>query len=437
MPELCLREFGLLVQGRLDGENFDLRGITSPDAWSFFEKLAYSDAKKDRFVEVARYAGRKALRVKNFVGVITAPDGTQIEILPKTSEDGQDIGATRDLLWKMLDTVENLRLLETTESQLMLRKMPLTEALVSIFLEEVGALVRRGIRRDYERVEEEENFMRGRLQVVRQVLQTPGRQHLFRIEYDVLSENRAENRLIHAALAKVSRSCRTEQNQRRSRELRHAFESVPISNDVRSDFQNWRSDRSMVHYRALLPWVSLILNQQCPFTLKDQHDGISFLFPMESLFEKYVAEVLNRQLASTTICVHKQLRGRYLADRPQAFQLKPDLGLKAGTAWLRIIDTKWKLIDQYATYEDGDDDPKAGISQGDMYQLFAYGQKYLGGKGRLVLIYPQWSGFSSPLPAFELGGGLFLDVVPFDLASDGAKLVEEIFSCQRDYGGDL
>ena len=416
------------MQGTVSGGSLDVRGIASSDAWAFFENLAYSDEKDHRFIEVARYGGRKALRVKNFVGVITAPDGTQVEILPKISEDGQDIEGTRNLLWKMLDAVEGLRFLETTQAQLRLRSMPLTEALVSIFLDQVGTLVRRGIRRDYERVEEEEHFLRGRLQVVRQMRQPPGRQHLFRIEYDLFSENRPENRLIHAALVKVARSCSAPQNQRRARELRHGFEPVPISCDYKSDFQNWRSDRAMATYQPLLPWLRLILNRQCPFSIKDEYHGISFLFPMESLFEKYVAEMLKRLLRSQAVSVHTQLRQRYLSDQPQAFQLKPDLALKNGPHWLRILDTKWKLIDQDAAYACGSADPKAGISQSDVYQLFAYGHKYLGGTGRLVLIYPQWSGFTAPLPSFNLDDGLFLDIVPFDLTSDGAQLIDDIFS---------
>ncbi|MCA1323746.1 McrC family protein [Herbaspirillum sp. alder98] len=435
MRDLYLREFGLLVQGSIEGNSVDVCGISSDEAWSFLEALAYSDEKNDRFIEVARYGGRKALRVKNFIGVIAAPDGTQIEILPKTSEDAQDIGDTRELLWKMLDAVEDLKLLETTDANLMLRTMPLTEALASIFLKQVGALVRKGIRRDYERVQDEEQFLRGRLQVMRQIMQSPGRQHLFRIEYDLFSDNRAENRLIHAALVKVAASCNAPQNQRWARELRHGFESVPLSYDYPSDFAQWKTDRAMIHYQALLPWLRLILNQQCPFSLKDSHRGISFLFPMETLFEKYVTEMLGRQLASGDVRLHKQVRSRYLSDAPQAFQLKPDLALKKDQQWLRVMDTKWKLIDSAAVYADGKEDLKAGISQADVYQLFAYGHKYMNGKGRLVLIYPRWSGFSEPLKEFRLGEGLFLDVIPFDLKSDGSRFVDLLLTPSLDGRG--
>lgn len=426
MDDLHLREFGVMVQGARACTSADVCGIASEAAWDFFENLAFSNDKQDRFIETARFEGKKALRVKNFVGVITAPDGTQVEILPKTSEGAQDVDATRTLLWKMLGAVEDLRFLETTDTRLMSRAGPLTEALISRFVAQVAAVVRRGVRRDYERVEAEERFLRGRLRAVQQMQLPPGRRHLFRIEYDLFSEDRAENRLIHAALAKVCRTSRTPDNQRLARELLHGFHGVPLSTNHRADFGKWRRGRDLAHYQPLLPWLKLILDQQCPFSLKGEHGGISFLFPMEKLFEKYVAQVLKRRLAPENIAVHTQSRSESLSESPRAFQLKPDLVLARDGVRLCVMDTKWKLIDQHAVYDNGNDDPKAGVAQSDMYQLFAYGHKYLGGRGRLVLIYPKWSGFDRVLPPFRLNDGLILDVVPFDLATDACTLIDEM-----------
>ncbi|MNM54843.1 5-methylcytosine-specific restriction enzyme subunit McrC [compost metagenome] len=424
MAELCLREFGLLVQGARNANSMDVCGVASAEAWNFFESLAFSDANEDRFMDVARFEGRKALRVKNFVGVISSPDGTQLEILPKTSDERPDVEGTRALLWKMLGAVNDLPFLETTDAQLKLRQGPLVEALVAIFLEQVATVVRRGIRRDYKRIEAEERFLRGRLRVAQQMQAPPGRQHLFQIEYDIFSENRAENRLLQAALAKVARTSKTDHNQRLARELGHGLELVPLSADYRLDFANWRTGRDMVHYQPLLPWLRLILNQECPHSLKDNHAGISFLFPMEKLFEKYVELSLRRCLAPHRIIVQGQAQSRYLAHEPRAFLLKPDIMLCRAQAIIGIADAKWKLIDEHTTYGSGDKDPKAGIKQADMYQLFAYGHKYLGGKGRLVLIYPKWRGFTKPL-TFDLGGGLVLDVVPFDLASGTCDMIDQ------------
>lgn len=430
MVELCVREHGRLVQEVPSVASIDVCGIASPEAWTFFENLALSDAEEDRFIDVAQYKGKRALRVRNFVGVISAPDGTQVEILPKTSDQEQDVKDTRALLWKMLAVVEDLPSIETTQAQLKLRSAPLIEALIGMFLAHVATVVRCGIRRDYERIEAEERFMRGRLRVAQQMQAPPGRQHLFQIEYDVFSENRAENRLLHAALDNVGRSARTTHNQRLARELRHGLDLVPLSTDYRADFAKWRTGRDMVHYQPLLPWLRLILNQECPHSLRDEHAGISFLFPMEKLFEKYVERSLRARVASSGIKIQGQARSHYLASQPKAFLLKPDIVLWRDQACIGIADAKWKLIDERITYDSGNEDPKAGIKQSDMYQMFAYGHKYLAGKGRLVLVYPRWRGFTRPL-TFDLGYGLVLDVVPFDLVNDACVLIDQLARTER------
>lgn len=78
-----------------------------------------------------------------------------------------------------------------------------------------------------------------------------------------------------------------------------------------------------------------------------------------------------------------------------------------------MLDTKWKLLDSQAS----SGSTKYGLSQGDLYQLYAYGQSYLDGQGDIVLIYPRTEFFSEPLPVFEFPKSqeLKLWVLPFCL----------------------
>lgn len=376
-----------------------------------------SNEKSDRFIRLAARNGSKALQIVNFVGVISTPSGLHIEILPKTSEANQSLEETRKILLKLLYVAEDLPFIEATDASLKLYQRSLPEVLISRFLSSLATVVRQGIRKDYHRIESEEPFLKGQLQVAQQLRQPVGRQHLFQIAYDVFSENRAENRLIHSALIQASKWVRSSDNQKLARELRFTFNDVPKSTNYEADFRLWKNTRDMISYRALLPWVKLILNQQSPFTIKDKHAGISFLFPMEKLFEEYVAKMLKNHLAYQ---VKAQLQQHYLLERPKAFLLKPDLAIYDKSELLVILDTKWKLIDQNKQYENGNEDPKSGISQADMYQMFAYGKKYFKSHqdAKLVLIYPYWGKFNQPLGPFKFDDKLTLDVVPFDLAAD-------------------
>ena len=419
MRELCIREFAYIIQDEQGNETnqLDLCSV-NPKAWKFLEDYAYSNEKEKRFIKSSSYKGKKAFQVVNFVGVITTPDGTHLEILPKTNEDGQDFDETRKLLVRMLFEIDDLTYLETTDASLVLYDKPLPEILINRFLHKLADVVRKGIRKDYQRIEAEEKFLKGQLLVSQQLNQPVGKQHLFRIAYDVFSEDRAENRLIHAALVQVARWSKSDENQKLARELRFAFNDIPKSSDYKTDFSLWRDSRDMISYRALLPWVKLILNHQSPFAIKGDHAGISFLFPMESLFEKYVAKMLQKTVYQnlSKYVIKTQISSKYLSEAPDAFLLKPDLAIYKNSKVIGILDTKWKLIDQNATYQNGNDDPKSSISQSDMYQMFAYGHKYLErAAGKLMLIYPKWTMFKDENKQFDLGNGLTLYVFPFDL----------------------
>jgi 5-methylcytosine-specific restriction enzyme subunit McrC len=45
----------------------------------------------------------------------------------------------------------------------------------------------------------------------------------------------------------------------------------------------------MAHYAPLRPWCELILYRQMPYSLVGVWRGVSLLFPMEKLFERFVA----------------------------------------------------------------------------------------------------------------------------------------------------
>ncbi len=432
MKCLYIREWGKLVLGSDNKQNSVDELILSHQAWSFLAEFASSQDKEHRYLGFVK---QDVLQVRNYVGIISTPDGTQIEILPKTSDEGldeADLVASRKLLLKMLRAVDGVFPIQTTDANLTLEEMPLPEVLISYFLQILAEVVRKGIRKDYQRIEAEEKFLKGQLQVAQQLRQPPGRQHLFRIEYDVFSEDRAENRLIHSALVSVSKWSQSTANQKLSRELRFAFDEVPESSNYVNDFSQWRTSRDMIYYQPLLAWLKLILNQQSPFAVKDKHAGVSFLLPMEMLFEKYVYQVLSQQLKKP-YSLEDQVSKHSLAHQKgkPVFRLKPDLAIYHKEDCCAILDTKWKRINQNQTYDNGNEDRKSAISQSDMYQMFAYGHKYLNGNGRLMLIYPKWGfedkEFITPLQTFQLSQKLFLDVIPFCLKTE--ELIMEFDDC--------
>lgn len=99
---------------------------------------------------------------------------------------------------------------------------------------------------------------------------------------------------------------------------------------------------------------------------------------METFFESYVATKL-RQHVGTDAYLHTQDSRFSLFDTPRkAFGLRPDIVLeKNGETF--VLDTKWKLLSNKLS--------NAGVSQADMYQMYAYSKKYDAKK--VMLIYPR------------------------------------------------
>ena len=209
------------------------------------------------------------------------------------------------------------------------------------------------------------------------------RQNLFRAdrffaEHDEFSIDRPENRLLHAALRRVLMLSASQTNQQLGRELAFVFADIPASAQPRIDFQRVRLDRGMGNYADTFAWVRLILDEESPLTGTGGHHAPSLLFPMEAVFEAFVAKHLLKQLARPLI-LKTQARSHHLVRHLEQnwFRLKPDLLIRNADRDSLVLDTKWKLLDGLKA--NGTD--KYGLSQSDFYQLQAYGQSYLDGQG--------------------------------------------------------
>lgn len=419
--EFYIREFGKIVKGK-ENLQTSVDAITlSPKNWDFLANHANSNLKDDRFIEIVNLT---TLKVKNFVGVITTPNGVQIEILPKI-DDGDDVAKSRLTLERMLRVVNDLPFIQTTKADLELKNKPLLEVLIGWFLSCVDEVVKQGIRKDYSRIEAQEKFLKGQLQTSKQFNEPLHRQHLFHIEYDVFTMNRAENRLIYSALMKILEWSKDNENQKLAKHFLVLFDEVSALGYHKHDFLRWSKNRDMDYYQDTLPWLKLILNQQSPFTLKGKDAGISFLLPMEVLFEKYVAKVLNKKLPQG-FYLREQVADKCLSNNPKTFQLKPDIAVYSSKGLVHILDTKWKLIEN-TTHSSGNDDKKKdikGISPGDAYQLFAYGKKY--DVKEVVLIYPKWDKFNTSF-SYQLDDGLTLKVAPFYIEAGIIGVIDAIF----------
>ena len=354
----------------------------------------------------------QTLQWKSLVGVVRTPTGTEIEILPKIF-DGEAVERSRKLLVRMLETALDLHHREAQEADIRSFKAPLTEWVARRFLEHLGDLLKRGLRLDYRREEEELPCLQGRLDVRRQLIQPPHRLHLFHVHHDVFDVESPENRLLRSALDKALQCGLESKDWNKAVFAHRLMEGIPPSHDIEGDFRRWRSDRLMTHYNAVRPWCSLVLGENMPLALAGHVRGINLLLPMQLLFERYVAAKLKQRLVDNTTLETKPTPRPLCTDERSGkplFSMQPDILITCGqSTW--VFDTKWKKLEGT--------DASTAVSMHDVYQLHAYSRQWITGDGEAILIYPDHARFPeyTPLPRFN-PGGMRLRIATYDLESD-------------------
>jgi 5-methylcytosine-specific restriction enzyme subunit McrC len=330
--------------------------------------------------------GRKAIRARGVVGVIAA-SGCTLEILPKIDvpgeEGGRATGNIRRRLVHMLAVALDLKIEAGQITALDWQRETMLEILVRLFSEKLVDAVRQGIPRRYVEHADDLPVLRGRLNVTRQFTTLAVAPSRLACRYDALTPDIALNRIMKAAITRLSRIARTPDNQHRLRELAFAYADIA---PVPVPALRWRDvvlDRTNERWRELLNLARLLLGERFQTTSGGGSEGFSLMFEMNTLFEEYVARMLRSALSHTDLRVVSQGGRLYCLedeDRRQIFQTRPDILIKRGDAVLQVIDTKWKRITGRI------DDPKRGVSQADVYQMMAYGRLYQCGK--LTLLYP-------------------------------------------------
>ncbi|WEJ82948.1 McrC family protein [Kluyvera intermedia] len=411
-----LFEYGYLVSEKDTGKLADAVALpVSAFHWLELRCLKDKDSDDQRLLSLRTVSGVKVIQVKNYVGVIALPQKRLIEVLPKTSKKSEDKTLARQRLLMMLQTLKSFRNLATSASSVMTSKMTLMDIFIQQFVASMEIIVKKGLKHDYLRQQDNLPWLRGKLLISEQLKKNSVRRDRFYVEYDEYRVERPENRLLKTAIDKVYGYTNNPSLLQALGKLQSLFDPMPKVDNVDIAFRQVHLDRHMQHYEVALSWAKLILQGNSPHCMQGHAEAISLLFPMEAVFEAFVTAWF-RQHCHADWQVKPQTRSHYLTQYGSShlFQLRPDLWLvpRSSTEKASVIcDMKWKLVET--------DDSKFNLAQSDLYQMLAYGVNHLQGEGDMLLIYPHHEGFLSPLVhpfEFNHSGGktLRLWVVPFE-----------------------
>ena len=401
-----------------------------------------SDERHNHFLA---HKTKNALKAKNYVGTIQTKSGFCVEILPKTfSGNGMqdskkceckirfekekikkafeyfsdsvtdkkfiqnvsqssntesneskklcDVCEAKMILLNCLATLKNTPFKHNHLAHLHTLHLPLLEIFVRMFLDECEKLVKAGLKSDYLCIVQNRVFLKGKLEFKDHITQNLIHKERFFTSSDEYTQDIAPNRLIQSTLCVLSCLSFGPNTQTRLDSMRFIFADISPSENIESDFIKCNNMSRAKEYEMILLWCKVFLGQKAFSSYVGSDKAIAFVFPMEKLFESFVSFWLKKcakdfkvktQESSKYLLQDKEDKDKDEEDK-DIFCLKPDIIMR-GKDRIIIVDTKWKIPDSSI------DEKKCGISQNDLYQMWAYASKYRleSSNVSVVLIYPQ------------------------------------------------
>ncbi len=381
------------------------------------DKLAGDNAALDFFSLSYKKGVGDVIKVKNYVGLVQLKSGFQIEILPKiyfpgnsaekdeAKKEEQAIASTKKIFLEMLRCLKKFPNKVFDRANLKIEKLSLLEIFIRMYVKEVSELAKRGLRASYLTMDDNKPYFKGKLIVNEHIKRNIAHKEKFYIAYDEFHVSRPENRLIKSCLLYLRRISSDYENVREIMQLLAFFELVEPSVNYEKDFAKVIIDRNTQEYKDIMEWTKVFLLNKSFSSFSGDTSALVLLFKMHELYEAYIARKM-REVFGEKWTVDLQDKGEHLFDSviektfsadtgangegttTPKFGLRPDIVLrKSETSGsegdLHILDTKWKILYPNSS-------KNYGISQSDMYQMFAYAQKYKEGAStpHVWLLYP-------------------------------------------------
>lgn len=384
---LEVKEFDLITDNIGFRENIKYKYLTNKkfkiliDFIENFQIQESNDVVEFMNISSKRNVG-KVVSIRNYVGLIQVANGLQIQVLPKISfpsnKDNEN-EETKRVFIKMIKSMKDFPSKVFSDTNLKIKKMSLYEIFISMYIQEVRQLVKRGIKSAYISHEDNQNFLKGKLLINHHIKKNIVHKQRFYVAYDEFHPNRPENKLIKATLLKLLHATQSSKNAKDIKQLLVAFEMIEPSINYNKDFFRVKIDKNTKNYEIIIQWSKVFLLNKSFTTFSGENLSKSLLFPMEKVFESYVALHIKRIFGDKGWSVVCQDKRYYLFTEPRyQFALRPDIVCKKGERTI-ILDTKWKNLvnDERKNY---------GILQADMYQMYAYSKKYK--TPEIWLLYP-------------------------------------------------
>ena len=261
-----------------------------------------------------------------------------------------------------------------------------------------GAFVR-GLLHGYREKEDALQTVRGRIRLEEQMRRRFGIGLPVEVRYDEFTDDILENRLVKAAVSRLSAMRLRSLKARRGLSwVAGMLEQVSPTEFEPNDVPEIRFDRLNEHYRGVVGLARLVLRHSAFQSGRGNVRASGFLMNMNDLFEEFVTVALREALgvSERTLLSNKGLK----LDEDGAVDIKPDLSWWDGAICTFVGDAKYKNL------------TGRRVPTADLFQLLAYAIAHDLPGG--LLVYAQGEADTASYRVKH--SGKQLDVVALDLS---------------------
>ena len=318
---------------------------------------------------------------QNFVGTILLDD-IQIEILPKIPLVENNIEAEKIRFLEILQNIDYFKEKIFSNSKIEIIDTSILELFIHLFIEEVEKIVKKGLIYKYVDKNENLNVFKGKLDINSHIKYNFSHKERFFMKFDEFSVNSLENIIIKLTIQKLKKVSINPKNKENLNKIGHYFENVVILDDSLDNLKYIAFDRMNNYYRNAIQWSKIFLDNQSSSIFSTNNGEIpSILFPMETIFENYIANKLVNIIQEKSYCellfkiqdsscsIFSSISLNNTKIDNNILRIRPDIVIKnKNTKEIFILDTKWKVLNKL--------DDKFKISTEDIYQMLAYVKTY-------------------------------------------------------------
>lgn len=331
--------------------------------------------------EIFEIKANNIIKAKQYVWIVKV-NNKNIQVLPKIFWENND-SIIKNLLY-MLSYTKKLKIKESDIAHLW-QIQDLFEIFIYIFAKELLELLRKDFKKNYNLIEENSSFLKGKLLFSQHIKNNLFNKSKFFVEYEKMDENILLNIFLNSVCNKLIKITNSKSN------FKLLSKCVFILKDIDTkifksvnQLNNLKFNKQNKEYKEVFWLAKLLYFWNSPDFSSNLEDNFSILFDMNVLFEEFIAEFIKKNENEFWIkSITSQSTSKYVFNNNK-FLLKPDIILDFESNTRLIIDTKYKKICNESSIN-------YWVSSNDIYQMFVYGMRYFEvtqNEKNIVLLYP-------------------------------------------------